>query len=321
MVALAIAFTSFPLRVVRQGHLSQRTPFDIPLLILFIGMIVGVEVSEHFAISFGAFQTFLAMSAFYYSIVNYPFPAGLVNWRVGIAVLGQIMILALVARGAFGLHVYHLSIGFAIVAAMAAGIAIFNRRPLTQVISAVICSAMVWVVISTLGDYEAPHRLFSLQTVASRMLLWQDTLLLMGGSSTTWTGFGLGCWFFIFPPCSHWHPHSAYLQLYTDTGVIGIVAFICAVMVGAILFADIIRSPRKHPYYGFGIGVVLAIAIVALDGTIEIAPYAIPWFSDSHYGVHYYVLSPIPWLLAALLVTARRLLRQPPTGAGEKSKE
>jgi O-antigen ligase len=139
------------------------------------------------------------------------------------------------------------------------------------------------------------------------MPIWEDALLLMQGSSF-WTGLGLGCWHFISPLGWHCHTHSIYLQLYTDTGVFGVIALIVAVVIGAKLAVDIIYSCRKHPYYGFGIGVLLAILVAALVGTIEIASYAIPNWS---WEPPWYVLSPIPWLLAAALVTARQLLGQP----------
>ena len=70
-------------------------------------------------------------------------------------------------------------------------------------------------------------------------------------------------------------------------------------------------------------GVVLrlakeAILFAALAGAVEIAPYAIP-----HWGYEYswYVLSPIPWLLAGALVIARQVLRQPSVEAVDKQGE
>jgi O-antigen ligase len=106
------------------------------------------------------------------------------------------------------------------------------------------------------------------------------------------------------------HVHNAYLELYVDTGVFGIIAFICFAAVVAKLAIDIIYSPRNSPYYGFGIGVLLAVLVTALVSTIESAPFGFGIISGSNYC---YILSPIPWVLAGLLVTARQLLRQPAT--------
>jgi hypothetical protein len=306
-VWLAIALLSFPLRLIKQGHLIPRTPFDIPLLILFIGIIVGLSLSEHFAISLGAFQTFLAMSALYYTIINYHHPANLMRGRGTITVLGLIIALALVFC-ALHSHLYHAGIGLAIIAAIALGIVIFSGSTIPRLVSALICSAFWGLAIYFAYHLGGLHRFFTLGTITSRMPVWQDALLSMQGSSI-WIGLGLGCYHFISPG-SYYHTHSIYLQLYTDTGVFGIVALIVAVVIGAKLAVDIIYSPRKHPYYGFGIGVLLAILFAALAGTVEIAPYAIPNWEE-----HWYVLSPIPWLLAAALVTARRLLKQPSTEA------
>jgi hypothetical protein len=305
---LAIAFIPFPLRQIRLGYLSQRTPFDIPLIVFLVAIIVGMSVSDHPAISLGAFQTFLAMLAFYYSVINYSRPAGLIKWGLGIAILGLFIPSVFVLSKAFYPPPHGLGIGLVIIGAIALGIAIFGRKAIPRVLSGILCSAFLGWTIFFLSETGALHRLFAFQTFRGRWSLWSDTFHLMHGSSI-FSGLGLGCWPLISPSWHVGHVHNAYLELYVNTGVFGIIAFICFAAVVVKLAIDIIHSSRKNRYYGLSIGVLLAILAVALAGIVESAPFG---FGIVRGGAGYhYIFSPIPWVLAGLLVMARRLLRQP----------
>jgi O-antigen ligase len=204
-----------------------------------------------------------------------------------------------------------LAIGLVIVAAIAAGIAIFGRRVLSRVVNGVLCSSLLGGTIFFLYQSGALQRFFTFQTTDGRMSFWTYALGFMHGHAF-FSGVGLGCWPLVsgtFP--SHpWelHVHNAYLELYINIGVIGVIALICFVVVGAKLGSDIIHSLKKHPYYGLGIGVLLAIVAVALASVFESASFGLPVVIGDAY---YYVLSPIPLLLAALLVIAHQLLKQP----------
>jgi hypothetical protein len=143
------------------------------------------------------------------------------------------------------------------------------------------------------------------------MELWLETLRLMKGPAV-YKGLGLGCWPLHFYnghiPRPYLHMHNIYVEIYANLGVFGIIAFVA--ILGAVfkVSADILYSDKKHPYYGFGVGVILAIIITLVVGFVESAPVCIPCIVG---GVYHYVFSPIPWILAALLLTARRLLRVP----------
>jgi hypothetical protein len=318
-IGLAIALAPFPLRQIRHGYPSRRTPFDIPILLLLAGIIIGLSVSKDFALSLGALQSFLAVAAFYYSVINYPRPAALMKWGLGVAILGLVIASVFALAGSFSPVPHGLGIALVIFAAMAAGIAIFGRRTITRVLSGLLGSAFLGM--SVLFTHQSLYYLFTLQTMTGgtgypgigRIQLWQETLGLIKGSSI-FTGLGLGCW----PLLSSrsygllGHVHNAYLELYINTGIIGVAALVCAVAIGLKLAIDILRSPREHPYYGFGIGVLLAILATAMVSIVESAPFAFPGMSSEAY----YVLSPIPGVLIVLLVTAHRLLRQPAAEAG-----
>lgn len=70
---------------------------------------------------------------------------------------------------------------------------------------------------------------------------------------------------------------------------------------------DIIRSPRHHPWYRVGIGVILACITTLLVGTLESAPAGVPLVAAETY---YYIVSPVPWILCGLPVITHRLVAE-----------
>jgi len=96
-----------------------------------------------------------------------------------------------------------------------------------------------------------------------------------------------------------------YIELYSNAGVVGVLAFIIAIGIGAKLSLDIIRSPRTHPWYGFGVGVILACIATLMVAVVESAPMGVPLVAADTY---YYVVSPIGWMLCGLLVMSHRLI-------------
>ena len=59
-IPLVFAAVPFPLRWWRRGHISKRTPFDIPIAIFLAGAVVGTIVSDDLTLSLGAFQSCIA---------------------------------------------------------------------------------------------------------------------------------------------------------------------------------------------------------------------------------------------------------------------
>jgi hypothetical protein len=92
-------------------------------------------------------------------------------------------------------------------------------------------------------------------------------------------------------------------------GVIGALALLVALVMGLKLSLDIIRSPRSHPWYGFGIGVILACVATLLVAMLESAPMGVPLVGEDTY---YYVVSPAVWMLCGLLVMAHRHVTKGP---------
>jgi len=65
------AFTLFPfvLRKWRYGYFLKKTPFDIPIAILFSGLTIGLITSPDKAVSIETYQTWLVCILLYYTIV------------------------------------------------------------------------------------------------------------------------------------------------------------------------------------------------------------------------------------------------------------
>ena len=60
----------------------------------------------------------------------------------------------------------------------------------------------------------------------------------------------------------------------------------------------------RMSWYGFGVGVVMACIASLTVGIVESAPIGVPLVASTAY---YYLVSPVPWILAGLLVIAKRL--------------
>ncbi len=315
-LGLALGLAHFPVRLARYGYLTQRTPFDIPIVLFLISVIVGIVVSPDRWLSMGALQSFLVLTAVYYSVVNYPAPARVLKIGFPIAIVALLVFLILISMrmqaDTLTKFPSGLGIGIFIVAAVAFGVAVFRQRLVLRVLSVLLGSALTAVVLVLTHSQGSLGRLFILSSLKSRMIAhWLPTLELMTGSST-WTGLGLGYWPFKSGAINNLggiglHVHSLYLELYANLGVLGIVAFLSAIVVGAKVCADILYVDRRHPWYGLGVGVVLACVVTLALGFIESAPLGMPAIVG---GVYHYLFSPIPWLLAILLVTTRRLLRE-----------
>jgi hypothetical protein len=325
-IGLAMACLPLPLRLLRGRILRLRTPFDIPIVLLVIGAFVGLCTSADRTISLGAFQCILAISLFYYSWVDSPHQATLMKvvfTVVPVAFLIVFLIFKLdlphLARqpnfeiGGSGTH-HGLAMYLSIVAAGLLGIAAFGQGRKTRVFAAVIFLSFLAITLNM--TWQSLISLFEGESISGRTPIWEKTVDLLGDSP--FTGLGLGCW-----ALARWgttvlgtdqvngitHAHNAYLELYANTGIVGVLALLIALGIGVKLSLDIIRSQRTHPWYGFGVGVILACVTTLLVAVVESAPMGVPLVAAETY---YYVVSPIAWILCGLLVIAHRLVTKNP---------
>jgi hypothetical protein len=325
-VGIGLACLPFLLKLLRREYSICRTAFDIPIALLMIGAVIGWYTSPNRTISLGALQCMLAISLFYYSWVNYRHQAALMRWLIvltPVAFLAALLVFVFdlsgpslqpnFVIGGSGTH-HGLAMYLGIVGAVLFGIGVFDKNTTRRVLAAVIWLPMHTIVVLMTSD--SLMSLLKLDSIRGRLPVWETTAALLGDSP--FSGLGLGCWAIAFhgTPVLHdipqsWitHAHNAYLELYANTGVLGALALVIALIVGVKLSLDIIRSPSGHPWYGFGVGVILACVVTLLVGVVESAPAGVPLVAADTY---YYIISPIPWILCVLLVIAHRLVTEEP---------
>jgi O-antigen ligase len=206
--------------------------------------------------------------------------------------------------GGVGTH-HGLALSLAILIAVLAGMAAFGSQTRTRLVAGIVCLSFLAIALAL--TWDSLGSLLAWDSISGRLPIWGDTLEMLAEAPLA--GLGLGCWALTYYGTSVitseiTHAHNAYLELYSNTGLLGAIAFVLFLAVGLKLARDIIRSPRDNPWYGFGVGVVLACAATLLVGVVESAPVGVPLVASDTY---YYLISPIPWILAGLLVIARKL--------------
>lgn len=317
-IGLGVLLLPLPIRLLTRRPFFPGTALGLPLFLLMVGGLVGLLTSPNNGISLGAFQCMIAMSLFLYSWLTWGNLALLAGWLIRLvpfAVLA-VLILALfdlpgpamqpnLQFGGTGTH-HGLATVLIVVVSVLAGIALFSQSSGLRWLTGATAAGLL--VIALIITWDSLGSLFAWASIRSRAPIWDETVSLLATSPIT--GLGLGCW-----ALSYWgttasipeptHCHNAYLELYANTGFLGILALVVTVAIGANLAWNIVRKPRSHPWYGFGIGVVTACVVTLLIGLVESAPVGVPLVGEDTY---YYLVSPVPWILAGLLIAANDLL-------------
>lgn len=314
-VLLAIVFTPIIHRLVCYGYRSCKTPFDLPIVFLTIGMIMGVVISPDQGMSVIALQSYLVIIAFYYTSVHHPHP--LTYWGIVIGIFSA-GILAMVFAGwaiVPGVEIvadqqfnngamYGPATMLMVVSLILGGVALYHRKPSLQIIMGVLFGALI-----TLALWETRvgvSSFFAGDTVSGRIPLWQAAIEMIKAHPIT--GIGLGAWPLVFHSGTlayPTHPHSAYLELYCNTGILGVIALVLGVIISIRLGWRILQAENRETWYGLGIGIILALLATALLGLIEQWPSGITLLGTDRY--HYIVIL-IPLLLAAPLTIVERKL-------------
>lgn len=95
-------------------------------------------------------------------------------------------------------------------------------------------------------------------------------------------------------------PHNAYLQLYSDTGALGFVAFIIAVIIGVRLFWQILHVNKDGLSYGITVGIVAGIIAGGIHALIDDNMNVLIPIGNEYL----YFAVPLFWLWVALLVVS-----------------
>ncbi len=335
---LVLACLPYPARLLRGQKVIARTPFDIPMVLLLLGALVGLCISPERAMSLGAFQCLLAVVIAYSVLTSDRRPAFWMKVMVVLLLLGFVAVLILILvhnpqvynQRSLGLSRdtnHGLAFQLAVAAALLFGVAAFGTRGKTRVlVTLVFLAAATAVVVMT---WQSLHSLITGESLSGhdgtsgRLQLWGRTVDLLSASTVSgapFTGLGLGCWaqayygrMDLWNVPGFWeltHPHNAYLELVCNAGVLGALSLAVALVIGTRLSLEIITSARRRPAYGLGIGVVLAGIVTLLVGLVESAPMGAPHLGAQTYQ---YVICPIPGALAAFLVISHHLTTQEAT--------
>ena len=176
---------------------------------------------------------------------------------------------------------------------------------------------MAWVVVPAAGIAGGAAVMFYHQTawlqqtfatssLAGRVTFWINTLDFMSGRHLI-TGIGLGSWtesYRQFIGESQIHVHNTYLQLYTDTGLLGILAMVAAAVVFVRLAARMLTSSRQDPRYGIAIGMIGASIAGAVMAIYEVTTTV----TVIEAAGYLYMSVPLLWVWAALFVVSQQRL-------------
>lgn len=312
-----LIISTFPLflNYLRYGKLSQPTAFDVPVFLFLISALVAVVISNQPALSFGAFTSCVLMTLFYYSVVNYPHTKSWPFWILIYLVL--VPVFALVITRVFwqpftsfmadlgavvNLSVHKpaessFSLILFIVALPLLGLVIREKNILFRL--TLVFATFGLTAASYLIKQDALLRVITGVSLKNRLTVWEKALSLVREKPLTGVGFGH------LPGL-----HNAYLELYTNTGILGVLAAFIAIIISVRLMWDILCSKYKPLWTGFGLGLFFVVVYVALLAVLESSPFG--FFVQMEYS-YYYVVSPIPWLIASLLVVTHRMLTQKPS--------
>ena len=136
-----------------------------------------------------------------------------------------------------------------------------------------------------------------------RFEIWQATIAVLRDYPLT--GLGLGGWWSELPSFTTvGGPHNAYLQLYSDTGALGLIALVLAVIIGIRLLWQIRRLDKDSPGFGVVVGITAGMIAGGVLALVDVNTNVL--FSIG--GEYLYFAVPLIWLWAALFVVSHQRL-------------
>ena len=344
----------------------RKTPFDVPIIIFCIGLLIGFVVSPNKAISSEALLTTFASILIYYGLVNNA-DRGRSYWLTMASVCG-VIIMGLVIwffsqgdprllyfnewlfKEAAGLpktsgpvlQFNSLGLFLGVVIPLFLAVGLFSKGTTRWIMltaglllsvslflsasgggwGAAVCGLIfvlaawrmrsLWlsvpavaiviaVIAANYHKFSWPTQIFSTESLSSRIDVWVKTIDMM--KKSWFTGLGLGTWSEVF---KGWiHAHSSYLQLWSDTGLIGVLAAIAAFAVFLRISWRIVKSPRQSHWYGIGVGIIGGMLAGAAASVFDVITYGAFRAPEYHY-----LSIPLLWIMAALFVISYYRLRE-----------
>ncbi len=138
---------------------------------------------------------------------------------------------------------------------------------------------------------------FSTDSLLGRIELWQATIAALKDSPLA--GLGLGGWVSKVPVENFTiSPHNAYVQLYSDTGILGFIALVIAAVVSFRLIWHVLHSYKDNPYYGIVLGITAGIIGGGIYALVDVNTNVMIPVNEGYI----FFAVPLLWLWAALLV-------------------
>jgi O-antigen ligase len=364
-----IAVIPWPLRFIITGRLTCRTPFDIPIIISIIGVLLGFFLSPDSQLASTALHSYLACVLLYYGIVNNSrAPIGYWIFLAALLTLILLTLSLLVFQGGTGKYVIfnswiyrltsaiswevtiqpHFNVlggAFAVVIPALVSIVVFRQQVWLRVTAGVlaIIFTLILVLSASGGGWIATVAgvmvvlffrgvkvfwgsllvsgivigatfplwrvadwvgvVFSTESLFGRFKLWQDTAVALRHHPLT--GLGLGGWVSTVPDkASNISPHNAYLQLYSDTGILGIIAAIIAAIMSFRLMWQILHNSKDSPFYGLALGIIAGIIAGGIHALVDVNTNVMIPVDEGYL----YFAVPFLWLWASLLVVSHHHL-------------
>ena len=120
------------------------------------------------------------------------------------------------------------------------------------------------ILLATVGYWIVFHY----QNIIERETYWRATVTALAKHPIF--GLGLGAWWTtVQTDITPGGPHSTYLQLYSDCGVLGLIALLLMFVALIILVLKILRYRRDSLYFGLGIGLLAGIVVMGGDAFID----------------------------------------------------
>jgi len=140
---------------------------------------------------------------------------------------------------------------------------------------------------------------FSTGDFMGRMKLWQNTFTLLKGKAAV-TGLGLGVWFKAYSSrYGNSAPiivHDSYLQVYSDTGILGVIAMVLGTVIFFRLSMNLVKSPQRNSIHWIGIGIISSIIAGAVFALFDVTT-SITYVTNTGY---IYLALPLLWIGVAL---------------------
>ena len=143
---------------------------------------------------------------------------------------------------------------------------------------------------------------FLVQDMQGRLLLWVNTIPLIHSYHFI-TGIGLGSWYELYNrvyKTGQIFLHNSYFQLYVDTGIIGIAALVCGIVVFFNCSKIMLSASRHSSLFGIKIGLIGSIIAGAAMALVDVATFGVVVTNSGYI----YLNIPLLWVFLALFTVA-----------------